>query len=97
MDHYMSQSNQESTLDGWRIKLISTTDRRKFENIKYQFELEHSDTEYFTSYENPYYSIKVGSFVDRYDLEPALLRYKELFPEALPFRDKIEKRELLKD
>ena len=97
MNHYLEESNLTSSLDGWRIKLISTTDRRKFENIKYRYETEFPESAYLTDYENPYYSIKVGSFVDRFDLEPYLLQFKELFPEAIPFRDKIEKAELLKD
>lgn len=97
MNHYLDQSNLESSLDGWRIKLISTTDRRKFERTKSRFEVEFPNGAYLTDYENPYYSIKIGSFVDRYDLEPYLLQFKESFPEAIPFRDKIEKTELLND
>ena len=97
MNHYLNESNLESSIDGWRIKLISTTDRRRFESTKSRFEMEFPSGAYLTDYENPYYSLKIGSFVDRYHLEPHLLQFKELFPEAIPFRDKIEKSELLND
>jgi len=96
MDRYHKESTSDASIDGWRIKLISTTDRRKFENAKYRCQSEFPSANFLTNYENPYYSIKVGAFESRYALEPALLIFKELFPEAIPFRDRIEKTELLK-
>ena len=54
----------------------------------------YPDYNYTNSYENPYYSLKVGAFETRYDLESYLQRFKEDFREAIPFRDRIEKTEL---
>jgi len=96
MDRYHKESTLDPSIEGWRIKLVSTTDRRRFESAKYQFQAEFPDANLITAYENPYYSIKVGAYESRYALEPFLLRFKQIFPDAIPFRDRIEKKELLK-
>ncbi len=45
----------------------------------------------------PYYSMKVGAFETRIDVEPLLAAFKKDFPYAIPFRDKVMKIELLSD
>lgn len=96
MEHYENTGKQDELIDGWRIKLISTTNRRKLENAKYLFEREYPEINGMTDYENPYYSLKVGAYETRYDLEPMLVQFKRDFREAIPFRDKILKSELFK-
>jgi hypothetical protein len=49
------------------------------------------------SHENPYYSLKVGAFETRLDLEPLLSLFKEDFPDAIPFRDRVMKSELFEE
>jgi len=93
MRRYTTQGKEDLHLNGWRIKIISTTDRRQLENTKYLFERRFPELTATTSYENPYYSIKVGAFENRFDLEPQLVEFKEVFPGAIPFRDRIMKSE----
>ncbi len=94
MHRYEKEGRSESSINGWRIKLISTTDRRKWESAKSQFRSLFPDYNVSSSYENPYYSLKVGAYETRYDLESFLQRFKVDFREAIPFRDRIEKTEL---
>ena len=94
MQRYEALGKDESHINGWRIKLVSTTNRRKLENTRYSFQRKYPELLSFQSHENPYYSLKVGAFETRYDLEPLLVRFKEDFPEAIPFRDRIMKTEL---
>lgn len=93
MSRFVAKGKEESTINGWRIKLISTTDRRAMENARALFQ--RNFPEFLTSqaYENPYYSVKFGVFESRLDLEPVLARVKREFPTALAFRDKILKTE----
>jgi len=96
MERYELDGHRDLHIDGWRIKLISTTNRREFENAKYLFESKYPDHQLTTQYENPYYSIKVGAYETRFDLESWLVRLKEEFRGAIPFRDKILKEDLFK-
>jgi len=94
MQRYQEMGKEQVDINGWRIKLVSTTDRRKMENTKYLFERSFPGYSPSSNYENPYYSLIVGAFETRYDLEPLLVQIKEVLPQAIPFRDQIIKSEL---
>ncbi len=97
MGQYESQGKTEDFINGWRIKLVSTTDRRKLESTRYLFRRKYPDKVFSQSHENPYYSLKVGAFETRLDLEPLLALFKEDFPDAIPFRDQVMKSELFEE
>jgi hypothetical protein len=97
MENFVKLGKEEPYIDGWRIKVISTTDRRALESAKWIFQNKYSDLVYSLSYEAPYYSMKVGAFETRIDVEPLLMKFKEDFPLAISFRDKIMKTELFAD
>ena len=94
MDQYEGLGKSEEFIEGWRIKLISTTNRREMENARYRLQRNYPDVLFTMSHENPYYSLKVGAFETRFDVEPLLAQFKEEFSGAIPFRDKIMKAEL---
>lgn len=94
MENFVKIGKEEPYIDGWRIKVISTTDRRALESAKWVFENKYPDMVYSLSHEAPYYSLKVGAFETRLDVEPMLVQFKEDFPLAIPFRDRIMKTEL---
>lgn len=94
MARYISLGKEEDHINGWRIKLVSTTDRRKMERTNYAFRQQFPSLSPNSKYENPYYSLKVGAFENRFDLEPLLAEIKLYFPEAIPFRDRVLKSEL---
>jgi hypothetical protein len=94
MEMFMKIGKEEPYIEGWRIKVISTTDRRALESAKWIFDNKYPDLVYSLSHEPPYYSMKVGAFETRIDVEPLLVQFKEDFPLAIPFRDRIMKTEL---
>ena len=94
MNRYELMGKEESYINGWRIKIISTTNRRSFERAESLLRNYYPNQVYVADYENPYYSIKLGAFETRFDVEPFLTSFKEEFPDAIPFRDRIMKTEL---
>ena len=97
MEYFIKIGKEEPYIDGWRIKLISTTNRRALESAKWLFERNYPDMVYQLQHEAPYYSMKVGAYESRIDVEPHLNAFKKDFPFAIPFRDKVMKIELLSD
>ena len=97
MDYFIKMGKEEPYIDGWRIKLISTTDRRALESAKWLLEKNYPNMVYELQHEAPYYSMKIGAYETRIDVEPHLAAFKEDFPFAIPFRDKVMKIELLRD
>ena len=94
MSRYETLGKEEDHINGWRIKLVSTTNRRELDQARFLLQRVYPTIAYSQSYENPYYSLKVGAFETRIDIEPLLAQMKVDFPEAIPFRDEVMKSEL---
>jgi hypothetical protein len=95
MDKFENLGKSQKTIDGWRIKIINTTDRREMERAKFKFSSLFPNQRSNSSYENPYYSIRTGAYENRINLEPFLVELKEHFQNAIPVRDKINKAEIV--
>ena len=95
MDKFERIGKSNEFINGWRIKIVNTTDRREMERAKYKFSQLFPDSRSTSSYENPYYSVRTGAFEKRIDLEPFLVTLKEQFRNAIPVRDKIKKEEIV--
>lgn len=95
MDKFERLGKAQPEINGWRIKIINTTDRRKMEQANYKFQQYYPNRKSVTSYENPYYSIRTGAFQTRIELEPFLVELKEHFRGVIPVRDKISKDEIV--
>lgn len=95
MSVYSMKANENAYVDGWRIQVINTDDRRKMESARSKFGAMHPNLEMTWKHIQPYYQVRAGAFKTRLELEPLLQTLKEEFPRAIPVRDKIEKAELV--
>jgi len=95
MEKYESLAKSEEFIDGWRIKIVNTTDRREMERAKYKFSQLYPHIGSKSSYENPYYSVRTGAYQKRIHLESFLVELKGHFRNAIPVRDKIRKEEIV--
>ena len=94
MEHNISVGQGEEMIEGWRIKVISTTNRRAVETAAARLTRDYPEYSFQRDYEAPYYSLKVGAYETRFDVEPVLGMFKKDFSSAIPFRDRITKQEL---
>ena len=88
-------AKETEEIDGWRIKIINTTDRRQMERARYKFNQLYPDKVSKSEYVNPYYSVRTGAYEKRIDLEAFLSELKEHFHNAIPVRDRIKKEEIV--
>jgi hypothetical protein len=95
MSEFQKRSMAEKEVDGWRIQIITTDDRRKMEAAKSKFETMYP--EIFLKWEHivPYYKIKIGAYKTKLDLQAFLQELREEFPSAFPIPDKVKKAELV--
>lgn len=94
MDYYKSLSTSTNYINGWRIQLINTDNRRQMEAAKLKFASKYPYLKMTWEHVQPYYKVKVGAYKDKMELEAFLRELKEDFPRAIPVRDKIYKSEL---
>lgn len=75
---YKTTYKSQKTLKGWTIQILSTRDRREMETELSMFRQRFPDLGIRQIYNEPYYTLKVGTFVSRMEalgLRSYLQRY----------------------
>lgn len=96
MNSYISQSRSSEYIQGWRIQLITTNDRRKMESAKTKCEELYPTLDVQWKHVSPYYQVQIGAYRTKLELQSFLFDLKEDFPNAIPVVDKIRETELLR-
>ncbi len=94
LEYYKTLANSVDHVNGWRIQLINTDNRRQMEAARSKFSAEYPYLKMTWEHVQPYYKVKVGAYKDKMELEAFLRELKDDFPRAIPVRDKIYKSEL---
>lgn len=96
MDKYINQNKSNPMVEGWRIQIISTDDRRKMESFKQKFEMAYPGMYLEWEHRNPWYLVKVGAFKTKLELQAFIQELKDDFPQAIPIKDQVSKAELIR-
>ena len=96
MDQYINQNRSNPKVEGWRIQIISTDDRRKMESFKEKFEQSYPGMFLEWEHRNPWYLVKVGAFKTKLELQAFIQELKDDFPQAIPVKDQVSKAELIR-
>ena len=86
MDQYLKTNRAITHITGWRITIITTTDRRLMENTRFQQQFSLKSK---WEYKEPYYYLKAGAFLSRAEAAATLEGIKKKFPSAFLSVDKI--------
>lgn len=96
MNNYVIKNKETASVQGWRIQIVTTSDRRKMEKALVKFQRMYPDMIADWTHLNPNYQVKVGAFRDKLDYQGFLLKVKQDFPSALPVKAQLRKEELLR-
>lgn len=96
MDHYVQWNKEEESVEGWRIQIINTDDRRKMEKALNDFRNFFPQIQYAKWKQvSPYYKVIVGAYESKLDALAFLEEVKMHFSSAIPVIEKIDKKEFL--
>ena len=95
MNNYIYKSKAEPYLDGWRIQIITTNDRRRMEQVRSKFRWMYPNINLSWEHVSPYYLVKIGAYQDKMELQSFLNELKSDFPSAIPIKDRVKKEELI--
>lgn len=84
---WVSLNRSNPGIDGWRLQLMSTTDRARVEVGKTQFLSLYPTIPADWVHEKPYYKLRVGAFHTRQEAQAFLILLKDTYPGAYPARD----------
>ena len=85
--NWVAQNRTNPRIDGWRIQIMSGTDRQRVDAGKGQFLSQYPNVPADWVHEKPYYKLRVGAFLTRQEAMSFLLQLKYTFPDAYPTRD----------
>ncbi|MFK7772589.1 MAG: SPOR domain-containing protein [Saprospiraceae bacterium] len=95
LQRHMDQNKMSTTISGWRIQLLATTDRRKVENEESKFIQRYPLIQVNWVHSKPYYKLKAGAFANRLDATRLLKEFKEHYPSALLTKSNVRINEVL--
>ena len=85
LEAYTARNSDDSRkLKGYRIQVISTTDRLRLEEAERKFRAAYPEYAADWSHEPPYYKLRTGAFTERDRATAFLYRIKRTFPSAYP-------------
>lgn len=85
LDAYTTINRDDSRrLPGYRVQIVSTTDRLALEAAEEKFERLYPEYPSAWKHEPPYYKLRTGAFTDRKEATTFLFRLKKEFPSAYP-------------
>jgi hypothetical protein len=87
MDQYVRISTAKSYVEGWRVQVISTTDRQRLESVRQSLKARYPYLTTSWVHNRPYYRLRAGAFATK--LEALQLQHllREYYPGSIPTRD----------
>lgn len=95
MDRWIAANRTNTTVDGYRIQLLATTDRTKMEQEFAKFQRFYPTIAVNWTNERPYYKIVAGAFPDKMSASRLLNRIQRDYRDAYLTRAKFQISELL--
>ncbi|MEO1514004.1 MAG: SPOR domain-containing protein [Bacteroidota bacterium] len=96
MDRMVEINRSNDQVEGWRIQILATTDRRKMEDAKSRFLANYPNLAIDWIHAKPYYKLRAGAFTSRLEAARLLHEIKRDYPSAYLAKDNsIAPRELI--
>ncbi len=65
VDRHVELNATIKRLQGWRIQLISNSDRETVNQVKASFLQNHPNVKTYLTYQQPYFKLRIGDFADK--------------------------------
>lgn len=84
---YINSNRASSTIRGWRVQILSTTDRERMEQTRNNFRQQYPYLPVSWIHNRPYYMVRVGAFADQRDALRIQQLIKPYYPSAYLIQD----------
>ena len=97
MNTWVAANRKNNGIDGWRVQVLSTTDRVQADAAKLKFSSEFPAIYADWVHEKPYYKVRVGACRTRMEALALINEIKDYYPGAYPAKDtRIHPRDFLR-
>ena len=95
MDQFLAYNMQNALIPGYKIQIISTTDRREMDEARAKFIRLFPNYAISWKHIAPNYQVLVGAFRTKSDLMDYINDVRRHFPMSTPVADMIDKKDLI--
>lgn len=95
MNRFLAYNIDHSQIPGWKIQIISTTDRREMDEVRNRFVIYFPGIPITWKHVAPNYQVRVGSFRTKTELMSQMQDIRKRFPMSSPVIDMIDKGDLI--
>ena len=82
VNRHIQANKSKASIEGWRIQILSTSDRAKADLEKGKFKANYPEFPVDWIHVKPNYKLRAGAFATKLDALEALNRIKKVFPSA---------------
>ncbi len=86
-DRFVSLNKERGYQDGWRIQILSTTDRQRMESMRQAFLYRFPNIPTSWVHNPPYYKLRAGAFATKLEAVHLLHLVQQEFPSAYLTQD----------
>jgi hypothetical protein len=87
MQGYTSTNRATTTVRGWRLQILSTSDRERMEETRNSFRMQFPYIPVSYIHNRPYYLLRVGAFTDQRDAIRIQYLIRPFFPSTYLVQD----------
>lgn len=87
LERHIFLNKQKQYVQGWRVQILVTTDRLEMQRALRTFEATYPELPINWVHEKPWYKLRTGAFIEKYQAIQLQHRLKEAYPGAYPTKD----------
>lgn len=96
LDIFSEVNELEEEVEGWRVQILATTDRRRLETTERDFRAKYPSISVDWVHNSPYYKLRAGAFFTRQEAERLRQRLSREYEGVYLVKAEVEETDLLK-
>lgn len=87
MRKFKEINTRNDYVEGWRVQVISTTDRQRMESVRQGLRARYPYLSTSWEHDRPYYRLRAGAYASRLEALQLQHMLREFYPGCIPTRD----------
>ncbi|MEM9835655.1 MAG: SPOR domain-containing protein [Bacteroidota bacterium] len=96
LDAFVQVNTTETKVEGWRVQILATADRRRLEAVERNFKLNYPSIPVDWVHAKPYYKLRAGAFQTKQEAERLKYTLGRQFDGVYLVKDQVSENELLR-
>jgi cell division protein FtsN len=96
LDLFQTSNETTTKVEGWRVQILATTDRRRLETVESMFKVNYPSVPVDWVHAKPYYKLRAGAFQTKQEAERLKYTLSKQFEGVYLVKDEVEESELLR-